>query len=112
LKNNIILYVKSEKIPLIDISECIPGHPCGEQPRKAVQVLQNYKAEDQEAIDILKEAGVVFKLVDLSICSFTTRLKAKMSRIDRTPTLVLNDRKIRGIANIKKALQEIKKQQI
>ena len=32
-----------------------------------------------------------------------------MSRTDGTPTLVLNDRKIRGIANIKEALQEIKK---
>jgi len=74
----------------------------------ATQVTYKYKQEEEEAVNLLKEAGIAYRLVDLSNCSFTVLLKAKISGINEEPTLVLNHKKIKGIENIKKFLQELK----
>ena len=105
LKNNAILYVKSEKIQMAQYSEGVPGHPCTGAYR-ATQTMHNYKPEDQKAIDLLKEAGVPHQLVDLSECSAAARLKAKITGINETPTLLMNGKKIKGVENISQALQE------
>lgn len=107
MENNILLYVKSEKIPTIQYTEGIQGHPCTAAYR-ATQVIYNYKPEDQKAMDLLKESGTPYRLVDLSDCSFLMQLKAKIFGINETPTLILNGVKIKGLENIKKALQEIR----
>jgi len=107
LKNNLILYVKSEKIPIVEHTQGVPGHPCTGGFR-ATQTIYNYKPEDQKAIDLLKDAGIDHKIIDLSDCSFTAQLKAKILGVNETPTLVLNDRRIKGADNIKQVLQEIK----
>jgi glutaredoxin len=70
-------------------------------------VTYNYKPEDQKAVDLLKETGAPYRVVDLSDCSFMMQLKAKIFGINETPTLILNGVKIKGLENIKKALQEI-----
>jgi glutaredoxin len=113
LKDNIVLYVKSEKAfvpgysesPITHTGWWIDGH--GALPT-AAQVIRSYRSEDQEAIDLLKRAGIAHKLVDLSNCSFSARLKSKMMGVNETPTLILNDKKIRGFESIKKLLQGIK----
>jgi len=107
LKYNPVLYVKSEKIPLVEYGEGVPGHPCTIALR-TTQTIYNYKSEDQKAMDLLKEAGIAYKLVDLSDCSFTTQLKAKIIGVNKTPTMVLNNRKIKGAQNIRHVLEEIK----
>jgi glutaredoxin len=107
LENNILLYVKSEKISIAQYTEGLSGHPCTAAFR-AIQVTYNYKPEDQKAMDLLKEAGIAYKVVDLSDCSFMMQLKAKMFGINETPTLILNGVKVKGLKNIKKTLQEIR----
>ena len=68
-----------------------------------------FKPEDEEAINLLNEAGIGYKLVDLSDCPFTVRMKAKILGINKTPTLVLgNGEKIKGIRNIRQAILKIK----
>jgi len=107
LKDNPVLYIKSEKIPIIEHTQGVSGHPCTGGFR-ATQTIYNYKPEDQKAIDLLKEAGIDHKIIDLSDCPFTDQLKAKITGVNETPTLVFNDRKIKGAENIKQVLQEIK----
>jgi len=107
LTNNFILYVKSEKLPIIQYSEGISGHPCTGGYR-AREIVYNLKPEDKEAVDLLEEAKINYKLVDLSDCPFTMRLKAKIIGINETPTLVVNGEKIRGVQNIRLTLLKIK----
>lgn len=105
--DNLILYVKSEKIPIVRYSEGVTGHACTGAYR-ATQTDCIYKPEDKEALDLLKEVGTTYKLIDLSDCPFSTQLKAKITGVNETPTLVLNGRKIKGSQNIKQALHKIK----
>jgi len=115
LKDNILLYVKSKKVSIIGYSQAPTVHTgwwvdgYGYHPL-ATRTTHNYKPEDQEAASLLKEAEIAYKLVDLSYCSFMVRLKARVQRIDETPTLILNNKKIRGIGDIKQALQGTKTQ--
>lgn len=105
---NLTLYVKSEKIPIVQYSEGIPGHPCTAAYR-VKEIFKRFKPEDEEAINLLKEAGINYKLVDLSDCPFTTQITAKIRGINETPTLVLENReKVKGIQNIKQLLLKIK----
>jgi glutaredoxin len=104
LKNNVILYVKSEKIQMTQYSEAVHGHPCTGAYR-ATQTMRNYKPEDQKAIDLLKEAGLSHQLVNLSECSAAARLKAKLTGVNETPTLLLKGKMIKGAENISQALQ-------
>jgi len=107
MSDNIVLYVKSEKIPIVQHTQAVPGHPCTGAFR-AAQTIYNLKPEDQQAFDLLQEAGVSYKLVDLSNCSFSTQLKAKITGVNETPTLILNGQKIKGTENIKQALKGAK----
>ena len=107
MKDNTVLYVKSEKTSTFEHSRPVADHYCTDADR-ATQTIYTYKPEDQMAIDLLKEAGIVHKLIDLSNCPFSVRLKVIISRINETPALILNDRKIKGIENIRQVLQEIK----
>lgn len=105
--SNVTLYIKSEKIPVMRYSEGLHGHPCIATDR-APQTFYNNKPEDQNAMALLKEAGITHRIVDLSDCSFTVQLKAKIIKVNDTPTLVLNGRKIKGLENIKQALHEVR----
>lgn len=99
--------MKSEKISIVELSRSVPDHSCTDAYR-STRTICNYKSEDQKAIDILKEAGIAYKLIDLSDCPFTVRLKAKIGGINETPTLILKNIKIEGIENVSQVLQETK----
>jgi glutaredoxin len=107
VKSSILLYVKSEKVSIVPITEGIYDHPCS-GARRATQTFHNYKPEDQKAMDLLEEAGTNHQIIDLSNCSFATQLMAKIKGINETPTLIMNGRKIKGSENITQILQEIK----
>lgn len=103
---NVTLYVKSKKISMGGSSIVVGPHGDFYGSSGTTQTIVDYLPEDQEAINLLKQTEVTYELVDLTICSFTTRLKARINGI-KTPTLVLNGRKIIGIQNIKQALKDI-----
>lgn len=106
MKKSVILYVKSEKIPIVEYQEGIPGHPCSGGYR-ATKIEHNYKPEDQKAVTLLKDSGTSHEIIDLSDCSFIIQMKAKILGINETPTLIIGDEKIKGVENIRKALQKI-----
>jgi len=105
--DNITLYVKSEKIPIVQYSEGITGHPCTGAYR-VKEIIKNFKPEDKEAMELLDQAQINYKLVDLSDCPFTVQLKAKILGINETPTLILGDEKIKGVQNIRQIISQIK----
>lgn len=101
------LFVKSQKVERVMYTMPNFGHYCSAGYRSQ-GVLSNYSLEDEEALTNLRSKRVSFSLVDLSLCPFENRLKAKMSGINRTPTLVLDDgTKIEGIAKINKCLESL-----
>jgi hypothetical protein len=106
VKNEIILYVKSEKISTVHYSEGVAGHPCTAAYR-ATSIVPCYKQQDQEAIDLLEKARIAYERVDLSSQNVTTRLKAKIMGLNETPTLIFHDRKIKGLENIRRVLQKV-----
>jgi glutaredoxin len=106
VKDKLILYVKSEKIPTVQYSEGVPGHPCTAAYR-ATSTVHCYKQEDQEAIDLLEKAGIAYERVDLSSRDVTTQLKAKITGLNETPTLIFQGRKIKGLENIRRVLQKV-----
>jgi glutaredoxin len=106
VKDKVILFVKSEKIPVVQYSEGVPGHPCTGAYR-ATSIVPCYKQQDQEAIDLLEKAGVAYERVDLSVHDATTRLKARITGLNETPTLIFHGRKIKGLENIKRVLQRV-----
>jgi len=110
VKDNVLLYVKSRKVSNIEYAQvpALLGKAGYEALPMSARTAYNYRPEDQEAINFLKEAGIAYKLLDLSDCTFVTRLKAKVSGINEKTTLILNDRKIVGVENIKKVLEEMK----
>jgi len=102
------LYVKSKRIsvhksPILEVHH---GHVFGTFS-ETIQTMVNYLPEDQEAIDLLKQPNLAYRLVDLNACPFMARVKARIIGI-RTPTLVLNGRKIVGVENIKQALKDVR----
>jgi hypothetical protein len=110
------LYVKSKKIYTTQYSSLFRRndfwtlvHDVPVGASKTRQTTKDYNVQDREAIELLENLEVPFNLVDLTNCSRIFRLKAKVARINDTPTLVLSKRRIKGIQNIKKALHEIKK---
>lgn len=98
------LFVKSQKADMVEYT--MPnlsggGHWCSAGYRKQ-GILTSYSSEDEEALTGLRSKSVNFSLVDLSVCPFETRLKAKMSGVNRTPTLILdNGTRIEGINRIR-----------
>jgi hypothetical protein len=99
------LYVKSVKMDQVEFTmphQSGGGHWCSSGYRSQ-GVMKYFAPEDNEAIEYLKQKGISFDLIDLSDCSFKTRLQAKMSGIGLTPTLILNDgTRINGIEQVKK----------
>lgn len=104
---NLVLYVKSKKITLGSSSSFNIDHHGSviSTSPVTIQKFRNYSEEDQEAISLLEEARMVYTLVDLTENSFIMRLKAKISGI-KTPTLILDNKKIVGVENIKQALRK------
>jgi hypothetical protein len=105
------LYVKSQKVDVVQYT--MPnvrdgGHWCSAGYRSQ-GVLDGYSPEDGEALAELKSKGMNFSLVDLSACPFATRLRARMSGINRTPALVLDDgTKIEGISQIREYTRSLR----
>lgn len=102
------LYVKSEKMDLVEYTmphQTMGGHYCSAGYRTK-GVMRKYTLEDEEAIKYLTSNGFSFDLIDLSDCSSGTKLKAKISRINKTPSLILdNGTKIKGIEQIREYLK-------
>jgi len=98
------LYVKSQRSDVLQYT--MPnvtggGHWCSAGYRSQ-SAHTGFSREDEEALTELKTKNTTFNLVDLSTCTFETRLKARMTGINKTPTLILDDRtKIEGINQIK-----------
>ena len=110
---HVILYVKWKKISVDDSdvsyttqSLTSHGYIFGPYTGKA-EAIFNYPQEDQEAINLLNQARIAYKLIDLTRCGSANRLKAKISRIE-TPTLILKDTRIAGVENIKRVLKNVK----
>ncbi|MEM2249894.1 MAG: hypothetical protein QXP16_04270 [Candidatus Bathyarchaeia archaeon] len=104
---NLTLYIKSEKIEVVRYAEGIKGHPC--TAYRVKEIFKKFKPEDEEAMELLNKTGIKYKLIDLSDCPITTQIKAKILRINETPTLVLeNGEKIKSIQSIKQAIHKIK----
>jgi hypothetical protein len=102
-----ILYVRSKRVSLGKCSifgidhvdgTYIISHPSG------MTQTYCYPSDDKEAIDVLNQAEMVYKVIDLACCSLKTRLLKRMKGI-RTPTMIWDGRKIVGIKNIRKALR-------
>ena len=104
------LFVKSQKVDMVKYT--MPnlsggGHWCSAGYRSQ-GVLSSYASEDEEALTGLRSKGVNFSLVDLSVCPFETRLKAKMSGVNKTPTLVLdNGTRIEGVNRIREHTRKL-----
>jgi len=64
------------------------------------------KAEDEEAINILKKRNVTFEIVDLSQFSYVKRLVSSLRIGMRTPTLITKDGKLVGLENIRNVIEE------
>ncbi len=100
------LYVKSEKVDLVEYTMPNWGHWCSAGYRSK-GVAESFSAEDREAVECLEQKGLSFSLVDLSGCPLKTRLRARITGINRTPTLVLDDgSKLKGIEQIRKYFNE------
>ena len=63
------------------------------------------KSEDEEAVNSLRKKGIAFETVDLTRSPFVSRLRFRLSGM-KTPTVVMNGRKLAGLQNIKEALEE------
>ena len=96
------LYVKSEKIDA-ELKYTIPhrGHWC--TAGYMSQGTEKYLfPKDKDAVEFLEQKGISFNLIDLSECSFMTRLRAKLSGINKTPTLILDDdTRLKGVEQIR-----------
>ena len=95
------LYVESQKTNVVAYTMPNFGHYCSAGYRtQGIQI--SYEPQDEKVITHLKSKGISFNLVDFSLYdSFDTRLKAKLSGVRRTPTLVLNNgTKIEGTDKI------------
>jgi hypothetical protein len=105
------LYVKSQKVDVVQYT--MPnvrggGHWCSAGYRSQ-GVLDGCSPEDREALTELKNKGMNFSLVDLSACPFASRLRARMSGINRTPALILdNGTKIEGISQIREYTKSLR----
>lgn len=105
--SSIILYLKSEKFDLVEYTMPHWGHWCSAGYRsKGTEFF--YTGDDAEAKTLIEnsELGNSCKIVDLSNCNFLFRLQAKLIGVNKTPTLVVDDKKYKGLENIKKFLNQ------
>ncbi|MEM3579957.1 MAG: glutathione S-transferase N-terminal domain-containing protein [Candidatus Bathyarchaeia archaeon] len=110
MSEEVILYVKSEKIERVEYTMPNWGHWCsaGYRVTKTDFALTE---EDRKAIELLERSGLPFKVVDLSLAGAPARLKAKIARINTTPTLVFKGQKFKGLMEFGAILEkEIKVQ--
>jgi hypothetical protein len=99
----IVLYVKSKKISIGEISPNISGeHGVSSIGGGTSKTFTVYKPEDEEALSLLRERRIAHEVVDLATASFITRMRTK------TPTLKIDDRKVVGLENIKQSLAKNK----
>jgi hypothetical protein len=105
MTDDAILYVKSSKTSIVEYSRPVADHYCTDG-YSATKVMYSYKPEDQECMELLKGAGMPHEVIDLSNCSFSARLRAKIAKLNETPTLVLNGERIKGLQAIKQVLQK------
>lgn len=105
--NKLRLYVKSKKTDQVEFT--MPhhsggGHWCSAGYRsKGTERM--FTEEDAEAIEYLNAKGVSYSLVDLSEASVKDRLGARISGINRTPFLILdNGTKLRNLQEMKQNL--------
>jgi hypothetical protein len=61
--------------------------------------------EDQETIEFLEKAGIVYVLVDLGQASIAMRLKARMKGIKTTPTLMYEGWKLEKLQQIMSSIE-------
>jgi hypothetical protein len=93
------LYVKSESTGAIERSPGLLFHTCDLRGKENITF---YPEEDKEAIEFLEGRSFSFEIVDLSRCPLKTRLKAMITGINTTPTLIIEDgTKLKGIKQIK-----------
>ena len=104
MDNTIILYIKSEKIPVVKHTFGVPGHPCTGADR-AVETHDMLKPEDQEAKELLEKSGMQYRIIDLGESSFIAQIRAKITGINQTPTLIVGGKPVKGIENIRKILE-------
>ena len=100
-----ILYVKSEKIEYVEYTMPHWGHWCsaGYRVTKTDYALSE---EDRKAIELLEKYGLSFRVVDLGLASLLTRLRAKIEGVNKTPTLIFMERKLKGLKEIEAALEK------
>ena len=75
------LYVKSQRVDVLQYT--MPnvrdgGHYCSAGYRSQ-NALIGYSMEDEEALTELKSRNMSFRLIDLSACTFGTRMRARMT---------------------------------
>lgn len=95
------VFVKNRKV--LTESPCFvrveAGHPCaGIAPGVTYQEESVLSKDDQHALDIVraiaKEKGLDVKVYNLS--TTTGRLKARFKGVEKTPTILVGDKKIDG----------------
>jgi len=101
-----VLYVKSEKI--YQTQYTMPhksggGHWCSAGYR-ATQTNRIYSEEDKQAMQLLENANMNYRLVDLSDTTAISQLKARIRRVNKTPTLIHMGRMHKGLEEIKAAV--------
>lgn len=101
-----ILYVKSEKFAQVKYTMPHHDHWCsaGYRVTKTDYVLSE---EDRKAIELLEKAGLKFKIVDLGLADIMTRFKAKIDGVNKTPTLIYEGRKLKGLRHITETLEKL-----
>jgi hypothetical protein len=106
MPESLILYVKSEKFEQVQWTMPHHDHYCsaGYRAQKADFVLSE---NDQKAIDVVKETGLEYTLVDLGLAGGATRLKAKTDGIKTTPTLIYRGQKLEGLLQVMEMLKTI-----
>jgi len=104
-----VLYVKSKKIEQVE--HTLPygnNHPCHAADR-ATKTYFVRSEEDEKAIELLNEAKLNFKLVDICLANPIARFKAKINGVNATPTLVYNGQKFKGLHQITEMLESTRK---
>jgi len=102
-----ILYLKSEKFDLVEYTVPNWGHWCSAGYRsKGTEFF--YKKDDAEAKTLIESSKLktLCEIVDLSNCNFLFRMRAKLIGVNETPTLVVDDKKYKGLEEIRKFLNQ------
>ena len=106
--SSMILYAKSKKFDhvgytMLNISG--GGHWCSAGYRsKGTEFV--YTKDDAQAKTLLEKLSPSLSIVDLSQCDFSTKMRAILTGLRTTPTLVVDGEKYKGLENIKRFLNE------